>query len=364
MNTDCEVGQSRQVLNELKEALVRGDEFIRLRAHLQLTKSARSYSETVLQIDRLLEQMTRHWQEGIVPFARIADRYRTYDPDLQDLGWPRHLPARVVEGTGTLSSGSNVFILFPDSLGLEPQEASDTFGFELIDVLQHHFIESGLRAAREVLDLDSQRRAQTALTPTKLGMVIYLIAAIHEISHRAGPWRVLPCSPRSVSLSEFHQGVMGELAANTLSVVMLPEFPEIQYYVTLQHLLSTGRRGFRHDPLSASINEDCDCWISIYYWNKLLEYGALQPNGHTWHLNHELALSTYRAILEEIDALAKVIAATAVHEHDGLVHNWMSRQVDYADRGFTLPPTLQAVYHRCQSIGEIPHFTPLLQYRG
>lgn len=349
------------VLHRLQDALEQGDDLIPIHAYLKLTKTERNLCSAILLRDKGLEQVVMTdiaCRAG--SFGQVMARYQKYDSSLVDLSPPKHFAVHLLSGLGSISSGKNIFLFFPQCLGLVPERAQDCFGLELIDVWTNVFERAVYPCLAKVADLRTKYEVFTSLR-LKTERTIFLASIFHEVGHRVGPYRVSPQPDPRMSLSEFHLDVLGELATDSLLVVMLEEFPEIAQFVMTQRLFWFPRRGFMDSPEMARINEDNDSWIGAYLWNAFEQQGILRWQGWRLSIDWSRVVDGFRGVLAEIDALGVKVLAAAPGEQDAVVRQWMDAQVARSPSGrHLLPAGLRGMFEACQSIAEFPHFRSML----
>ncbi len=352
--------EPRLVAEDLRRRLEANDRWLPLRAEIHLTKTRRSWTEALLMRDHDLEAEVSAWLEQRGGYDEFLARYRRYDPSMASSEWPRHYPFRILAGHGSISGGSNIFVFFPQALGLEPRGEADVFGFEFVDVWSNLFHETVFPCLRRAFDLTTQLEALTTLGAS-LDRTVYLAAVFHEIGHRSGFWKVSPAAHPELKISSFHRDVLGELATDSLLVKHLEEFPVLVYFVVFQRLFWFGRRGFKDDPRSALSNEDNDAWIGAYLWNSLRASGAIVATNGAWRLDAKRARASFGQIVDELDELGRRALSVGGAGQDEILSAWMKSRVPFVEgRGFHLPAELAEIFERCHDIVETPHFRPLV----
>ncbi len=245
-------------------------------------------------------------------------------------------------------------------MGLEPRDESDVIGFEFIDIWANLFSAAVFPCWKRVADEAAQLGPAIGVRP-RLEKTIALASVFHEIGHRVGPFKVSPRIDPGLSISTFHLDVLGELATDSLLVVMLEEFPELLQFVVLQRLFWFPRRGFMDSPESAGVNEDNDSWIGAFLFQRLQSLGAIGENDGRLQMNWSKARSTFVEILGDLDRLGAEILGRSANEQNRIVGAWMREFVATDSSGrFVLPDGLRRVFERCVEIPEVPHFQPML----
>lgn len=346
-------------LNSLKDDLASNRSFIRLNGYFKLTKTEQGWVDALAVRDRALESSVMHWLSERSSYQEIIGRYQAYDNELHSKELPQHYPLKILSGVGSISSGKNIFMFFPNALGLEPQCEQDVFGLEFVDVWSNLFRRSIFDCVKRVFSTEDQLRLLVPLE-TNLERTIYLSSVFHEIGHRVGPFRVSPGMAPGMNLSEFQVDVFGELATDSHLILNLPEFPEVAAFVILQRLFWFGRRGFSDNPLSAQINHDNDAWIGAYLWQKLTEFGVISSKQGKLRFQSERVVECFTSIIEETDAMARRTQSKS--NQDELVSQWMCNQVPCERGRFFLPEGLRDLFGRCHDIPEVPHFQPIFNY--
>jgi hypothetical protein len=336
---------SVEVLRRLRRAVDDGDDLIPIHAYLKLTKTERNLCSATLLRDKGLEEVVMADIAGRAgSFERVMARYQEYDPSLVDLSTPKHVAVHVLSGLGSISSGKNIFLFFPQCLGLVPAHEQDCFGFELIDVWTNVFEHAVYPCLARVADLRTKYEVFTSLR-LKTERTIFLASIFHEIGHRVGPYRVSPRPDPRMALSEFHVDVLGELATDSLLVVMLEEFPEIAQFVMTQRLFWFPRRGFMDSPEMALINQDNDSWIGAYLWNTFEDQEIVRWHERRLSIDWSRVVDGFRGVLAEIDALGAQVLDAAPGEQDALVQHWMDARVERSPSGrYVLPAGLRGMF--------------------
>lgn len=352
---------SEATFQRIKNHLRDRQEIIHIDGQLQLTKTELSYSDALLVKDSFLEQSVRNWIEDRSSFHEIIQRYHKYDSKLLDFSWPEHYPFRVLAGSGAITSGSNIFMFFPQVLGIHGRGIEDYFGFEFVDVWENILKQSVLPCLQRVCTTETQTKLALGLY-RELSRSIYLASVFHEVGHRVGPWRVSPALSSGVKVQGFQLDVLGELAADCLIVHHLPEFPELLQFIIFQRIFCFGRKGFRENPASGLINRDNDSWIGSFLWNRLLENGGLHIENGKLNFDHLRSLDTLRSVIKEIDCLGeRVQALSGEAEQKQAVFDWMRTGVEHNGKSFQIPFSLQVLFHECSDIAETPLFSPLVK---
>jgi hypothetical protein len=132
---------------------------IPIQASLALTKSTGDTSSAVLMRDFSTESKAFELLQARVQPDVVAQRFRAHEPNLPEPFWPQHYPVRVVTGAGVVTSGRNVFLFFPEVLGLKADRVDETFGFELIDVWRSIFEQTIFPCLPKVLGLSGSPHA-------------------------------------------------------------------------------------------------------------------------------------------------------------------------------------------------------------
>lgn len=346
---------TRQSFEKLKFEVEDTAPFIHLKGHFKLTKTERAWVDAVAVRDRHLEQDVHQWIAARSSYNKIMDRYSVYDSSLCSRVLPRHYPLKLVSGVGSVCSGKNIFMFFPNALGLAPSSEADVFGLEFIDVWSNLFRRSVFECVKRTFALEDQIRILLPLD-INLERTIYLSSIFHEIGHRVGPYRVSPSIQSGMDLTEFQTDVFGELATDSLLLLHLKEFPEVAMFILTQRLFWFGRRGYLDNPLSANINVDNDAWIGAFLWNRLRDT-VLETKDGKLHVRLEKIEIVFQTILNEIDELAQSTCGRS--DQKELACQWMMNQVPCARGQFFLPEDLKDLFAKCQDVPEVPHFQPM-----
>ncbi|OGV41585.1 MAG: hypothetical protein A3F46_10710 [Legionellales bacterium RIFCSPHIGHO2_12_FULL_42_9] len=352
-NLAININSSAQAtLTRIKNALNKNEVIIPINTNFYFTKGQPGKTSGYIFHEKSLEKEVTRWLQTRTSFNAIMSRYKKYDPNLISLKWPKHYATRFINVTGKAAEGENIFMFFPDVLGLPANTVDDYFGFEFIDIWSSIFDEIIFPCVRRIFDEDSQLKLYTKLRPM-LEKTIYLASVFHEIGHRCGYWKVSPNTDSRITINKFNMDVLGELSTDTLLVNFLHEFPEVVYFIFLQRLFWFGRFGFKNNPISGKLNEDNDTWIGSYLWNKYIQHGAITKTlDNRLHINYDTLLTSFIEIMKDTDYLGQQVVLHA--DQNGIITNWMRQQVEYQDDTFIFPKELRSVFLKCVNVAEKP----------
>ncbi|AJC48728.1 hypothetical protein IB642_01370 [Allofrancisella guangzhouensis] len=346
---------AKNTLDSFYEAIQRKQKVIPFDANFYFTKGEPGRVTGYLLREVALEEEVVHWLNSRVKFQQVMQRYKKYDYRLASLDWPAHFATRFINVTGQAATNcENIFMFFPEVLGLKTDNLEDYFGFEFIDMWVSVFDEIIFPCMRRVFDKDSQFELYATLRPM-LEKTIYLASVFHEIGHRCGYWKVSSTVDSRISINKFHTDVLGELATDTLLVNFLPEFRELQYFIFLQRLFWFGRFGFKDNPRNGKLNNDNDTWIGAYLWNQYIEKSVLTQNSdETWNVDFNKLGTVFSSILDDIDKLGEVLILNSKGLHDELVYQWMINRVILKNNKFCYSSTMKDALKHCINVAEKP----------
>jgi hypothetical protein len=352
--------QAYDILEQIRQGFQNHNRLIPVSARLKLTKTQRADCEILLLNDVELHSDVLSWIGTRGSLTHILRRYQERTD--VTLKMPNHFPARVASGLGSISSGQNIFLFFPECLEVPGRRPDDYFGVELIDVWANIFQRTVFPCTRTTFTASSQIEILST-AGANLDKTIFLASIFHELGHQVGSWRVSPTRDARLLASAFFTDVFGEMATDSMLVSHLPEFPEITAFVLLQRLFWFGRRGFRDNPQSALINSDNDSWLSTLLWQRLRRSGALLKEGSRYQVRLEAVRETFIELSFDIERLgAEMLQLPSSELQDQAALAWMKREVPWRkNAGFLLPTELQEVYRTCVHIEEIPFFHPLAE---
>lgn len=345
--------QIKHILSDIKNK-----NFCRIRGKLQLTKTQSNFSDILLFRDRDLENQTRLWINEKTDFENIFSRYQSYEPQLKSFDWPQHFPVRILSGTGSACSGENIFMFFPNVIQQSATNENDVFGLEFIDIWSNIFKSVIFPIASRIFNKDTL--IQLLSLQRNLEKTIYLAAVFHEIGHRCGPYRISPNKDTNLKIDSYYLDVLGELSTDALLIKNLNEFPEVMHFVLLQRLFWFGRKGFRHNPLSADVNTDNDCWLGSMIWQELINNKALQKINHKYQINFDSAKTSFLNIIPEIDAL--IDKDQEQEKQNQILKSWMKKKVRNENNTFLLPESFKILLESLQDVPETPHFQTPYSY--
>ncbi|NNM59610.1 MAG: hypothetical protein HKM04_07320 [Legionellales bacterium] len=342
------------ILNELRAQLFAGKSIIFLDALLYLTKGRPNYTSAILFRDNILEERVKLWIETKTSFKKKMDWYKNYDNNLWNGGWPLHYAMNIVKAEGCLSDNNNIFMFFPDALGVSSAEISDYFGMEFIDIWSFVFDEVIFPCAKRVLKNDSLLFSHEKLKPY-IKETIYLASVFHEIGHRAGYFKVSPQKDYRVKISKFHTDVLGELSTDTLLILALSEFQELSVFIVLQRLFWYGRSGFKKNNKRGLVNSDNDSWIGSFLFNIGMQTGLFNISALKLGISFEKIEETFKKIDFSLRELGEeLITIDSQDQQDNIVREWMKRHVDSDEDGFIIPEQFQKILGACLDIKEKP----------
>lgn len=346
-------------LNEISEQLRSNYPTVRLEGFFKLTKTEKSYCNALLKRDFTTEESVNALIDKNVGWNILISRYETLNDNSKPLVKPKHYAARILEGFGSMVSGKNIFLFFPECLSVKNTHLA--FGIEFIDLWSNIFTSTIFPCARTVLS----RKTCSEMLPSlneQLKESIYMASVFHELGHQVGPYKVSPVKDSRNLLSAFYLDVLGELATDSLLVYQLKEFPNVASFVLLQRLFWFPRRGFMDNPLSAQINLDNDSWIGAFLWNELLNKKVMEKENNQWVIHWKILPSFFKNLFDEIDQLGqKILKQDNTSTQDKQVMDWMKSKVEYdEDLGFLFHPEQIRAYQMCSRHPEIPHFQTLL----
>lgn len=348
-----------KTLNEVSEQLRSNYPTVRLEGFFKLTKTEKSYCNALLKRDFTTEESVNALIDKNVGWNILISRYETLNDNSKPLVKPKHYAARILEGFGSMVSGKNIFLFFPECLNVKSTHLA--FGIEFIDLWSNIFTSAVFPCARTVLS----RKTCSEMLPSlneQLKESIYMASVFHELGHQIGPYKVSPAKDSRNLLSAFYLDILGELATDSLLVYQLKEFPNIASFVLLQRLFWFPRRGFMDNPLAAQINSDNDSWIGAFLWNELLKNKVMEKESNQWRINWKSLPGFFKNLHEEIEELGqRILSQNTANLQDELVLSWMKSKVEYHEElGFLFHPEQIRAYQLCSRYPEIPQFQPLL----
>ena len=360
LSFDSNCISSDERLETLKAQIAKESSLINLNGFFKLTKTDQGFVDAIALRDRSVERDVQRWVADRSSYQALVSRYRAYDPTLHSEEPPNHYPLRLLSGIGSVTSGKNIFMFFPNALGIVPQTENDVFGLEFIDIWENLFRRSIFECVKRTFAIEDHFKILVPLEMS-LGRTIYLSSIFHEIGHRVGPFKVSPGLEDGMNLSPFQVDVFGELATDSLLIRNLTEFPEVAMFVILQRLFWFGRRGFSDNPLCASINSDNDAWIGSLLWTRLIRDGVITKSSNGLRFHQENIIPCFNALIAEIDALARMSQGRS--DQQEIFYQWMANQVPSARGTFFLPEGLRQLFEECHDIAEMPHFQPTFSYQ-
>ncbi|MGQ5524300.1 hypothetical protein ACUHMQ_13720 [Chitinimonas sp. PSY-7] len=337
-------------LRSIRTRLDRGDRRIHIDYPLQFTKGKGQPTQCELFVDRALRERVTTLTEQRGGFANFIARYQDFDPRMVDSRWPAHFPVHVLSAKGQIVDGRNIFMFFPEVLGLSTGQEKDYFGLELIDIWDAVFDQVVTPSVQRLFDTQTQFDYFEACC-TQRREFIYLASIFHEIGHRVGPWKVSPTKDENIHLSKMQVDIMGELSTDTYVVKFLAEFPELASIVLYQRLFWFGRMHYDQNSLHGALNTDNDAWIGAYLWQVAEQVGCLKHDSATglWHIDRDRIASVFDVVFDALQA----IGARLLNETNqvNVLQRWIGERVPQDEDGlFVYPDSMAQALRRCADV--------------
>lgn len=338
-----------RVLANLRARIDRGERWLHIDFPLALTKGTPAPSELLAYVDyelvnRVDDLISRHGG-----FTALATRYQAFDTSLIDVTRPVHLPVHLPYARGQVAQGENIFMFFPEVLGLSTSRECDYFGLELIDSWECVFDQVVSPCVGRVAAPETAVDYLTAFCSGRKELT-YLASVFHELGHRVGMWKVSPRRTEGLTLNKFQVDVLGELSTDTYLSYLLPEIPGLGLFVMYQRLFWFGRMGSDSDPVRGFLNTDNDCWIGAYLWQVCEKVGCVHVDKTgRFVLRHSQINAVFSHIFADLQALAALVGAT--HDQSETVASWMRERVPIDGDGlFVYPASMRKILEACSSV--------------
>ncbi|PIU00847.1 MAG: hypothetical protein COT74_02800 [Bdellovibrionales bacterium CG10_big_fil_rev_8_21_14_0_10_45_34] len=331
---------------------VKNEEYSRIQGHFKLTKSEFNFADVLIRRDRELEDAVFSWIEQRTSYRSLIEKYKAYDHELEDFSNPQHFAANVIIGSGSICSGQNIFMFFPQAIGQVAANENEVFGIEFIDIWSNIFTSVIFPIVRRSFGPSTGTRLLSLYN--NLDKTIYLASVFHEVGHRVGPYRVSPQLRPNLKINPYFLDVMGEISTDSLLIRHLSEFPEIATFVIMQRLFWFGRLGFKDDPISGQTTIDNDSWIGSLLWNRLTAAGAIFADHGRLEIDFSLFPTIFADLTQEVDSLLSL--HKNADDQNQQIDRWMKQQVKYTEGKFQLPDSFRVLLEDLQEIPEIPHF--------
>jgi hypothetical protein len=344
--------RQRSILKSIKEDLYRKNQLISIPTgtNFFLTKGSSGISQGFLFRDISLEDEV-HKTVMDFGFKTIIERYKASNPLLEFDEWPKHYAVKLHLIDGIISAGHNIFMFFPHALGIHSDKMEDYFGFEFIDIWQKIFSNIIFPCMERVFTHSTQNKMKELILD-KLEFIAYFAGVFHEFGHRSGPWRISPKPDHSIKLNKFQAGVLGELATDALLVEKLFDFKAVAIFIFLQRLFWFGRNGFNKNNICANVNDDNDCWIGSYLWNKYKKSGCIRSEDQKyWDVDIDHLPQVFEEITYDINKLAIVLKESNPNNHVLIVNKWMQVNMQYDKKyKYLLYDDFRELLLRCNDI--------------
>jgi hypothetical protein len=346
----AEATSARQQLAALRRYSEEGAKLIPLKGSFNFTKASRLYVEGVLLRDFDLERSTSAWVSQRTSWAALLGRFAEIEPRVSGLELPHHYPARVLAGNAALASSQDVFLYFPFGANVLSVDDGDVFGFELVETSERIVSDIHAPCMLKTFAPDTVAACHRLLFG-RTSELIYLYALLHEMSHRIGPWRVVPSPDARIGIGGRRLAIMGELAADLTLVRVAKEFPELGLFVFLNRMFWYGRRGWSADPARALLNIDNDSWGAAWFWQKFEQYGALSFQQERIGIDLKRLAEAYDRCFDDVTSLGDRLIMS--NRPSNALDEWMAREVPNEDGLFHLPASLRQVYKLCGEVSEV-----------
>lgn len=341
---------AKNYLRTIREKLDRGDRRIFIDYPLQFTKGETYPSRCDLFIDSNLKREVIRWVDRNGGYSHFMSRYRNFDPRLDDESYPAHFPVYVLSAEGQISEGRNIFMFFPEVLGISTGCSEDYFGLELIDVWEAVFDQVVSPCVQRIFDVNTQfDYFETFCTSRK--NIIYLASIFHEVGHRVGPWKVSPTKDERISISKMQVDIMGELSTDTYLVKFLPEFPELASFVLYQRLFWFGRMKYEESEKYGALNSDNDAWIGAYLWQVAEAVGCLSQDKESgrWSIDKEKIYKVFDYVFSELLTVEKELLESM--DQVDTLQMWLDSKVPQDEFGlFVYPESMSRALRACSKI--------------
>ncbi|WP_338846007.1 hypothetical protein V8J88_19925 [Massilia sp. W12] len=336
---------SRHQLEALRKHLERGDSMIPLQGYFNFTKTPHTWVDGMLLRDFGLERTTRTWISARIEMTQLLEKFAACDPQVSGLDYPRHYPARILFGNAALAQSQDVFLYFPYGANIVSEDEQDVFGFELFETSERIFSTIHAPCIIQALDAESAalfHRQLFGCVPETL----QLYAMLHEMSHRLGPWKVIPKADPRLKVGGWRLAVMGELAADLTLLHVANMFPELMLQIFLNRIFWYGRRGFSSDRKHALLNQDNDACGAAWLWQKFMQKGALRILHGRINLDLMLLRKTFDDCYHEVLELGQRLSSMQDGQKEAF-DAWLQQTVPHEDGQLVLPASMRAVYERC-----------------
>jgi hypothetical protein len=352
MSTTVNAEQSMTLLRSLRSKLDHGHQRISINHPLRFTKGETRLSNFEIYVDHLLRDRVIALIQSGGGWSALMDRYAAFDPGLKDLSWPSHFPVHILSGDGQVTDGSNIFMFFPEVLGISGEKPSDYFGLELIDAWECVFDQIITPCLQRIADEKTILEYFTVFC-SRRREIIYLASVCHEIGHRVGIWKVSPSRDDRLSLTKMQIDVMGELSTDTYLVKFSNKSFGLAEFVLYQRLFWFGRMLSDQDAVQGALNSDNDAWIGAYLWQIAESIGCLKFNSidSKYSIKHDLIANVFDMVFEDIRSLEARVLAAGPGDHSLVIQKWMEDRVPQSKTGdFVYPKSMADVFFRCSDV--------------
>jgi hypothetical protein len=339
-------------INETLRQNTVSEDLIHFDGHLISTKHVPEDVQAVLQINVLLEYVTK--QTFLKPEV-MKSRLQSYDRNYDFNGFVNHSPVKTIECNGE-AIGRNLFLASSKGNRLEDQS-----GVELMSSWHSHNMQVIYPVVKAIFDRDSIIAISRLIDPGLLELYIYWLSLAHEHAHNTGPYRIFQPYKDFLKLAPQFQGTLAETAANATAALLTPEHPGIALWILLFNLAFTGRKGYRSAPTKGLINSDVDSLAAVLLYQHAVRDGILEITSDCrLHLNLEPLLPCYERLRSEIDELACEAFKLPKAECNRVFQEWLKTQIPFDGEEFVFPRDLQQIYSQVQTIPEYPQHVNLL----
>lgn len=271
-------------------------------------------------------------------YAEYARRIRSSFDDGIEIKYPFHIPYRSLNSTGIFDDGRNVFLYFPQGVGLETDNIDHVFGIELISASTEIFKKNILPSIK-LFGMENDPGIKHM--SENFQETIYLYSVLHEGAHSCGPFRVLPTPLPNMNIGMKAISVLGEMYSDMCVSFANDRYSELLPFIMFMRLFWYGR--LDRSPGSVNVTKDYDSWITAYLFKKLEERSAFSFDNEKLLLDWGATLELCREIRAELLELASdALRSPNSREY---FNKWMKQSLNQNENGPVYSPELLKLYN-------------------
>lgn len=321
---------------------------------ISFTKTPKGYGYGEVIFNQLLYQKAQHDLEKSISIEAMMTRFQLANIQNIELRLPRHYPVSIENATGVFNDSQNLFVYFPDCMKAAFDGTQDAnFSLEFYERSVNIF-KSVLKPI--ILKVFAQPNVLIQSLEADIEVNIWTFSMLHELSHQAGYWYMVPKTNPKIKVNGFLKGIFGELSSDLYSAVLVPEKARANLLNLLMKCFYYPRIGYSQNREGGRLNTDNDTWEGIYLLKTFIDSGAFQITNTNLEFDFDIYLRTCEKMLNETVQLGfKVVQLNERWEQEKIIHDWMKEQLEFENGEWLIPKNIAKIF---DSLLEVPELAP------